>query len=152
MFFFFYMKLDLCILYKAVFCFQYELYLSVTGLLISFHPSIMQSLLPQLASPRLAVRKRAIIAIGECIRSEAKLQQSLMAVCSCARFPISFVLFEGYLVMSCNYTLFNELIEFLLNELIKNTSTSTTRTYIQCVGSIRWVGLIHQAVGGNKGK
>lgn len=43
----------------------------------------------------------------------------------------------GYLVMSCNYTLFNELIEFLLNELIKNTSTSTTRTYIQCVGAIR---------------
>lgn len=75
------------------------------GLLISFHPSIMQSLLPQLSSPRLAVRKRAIIAIG-------------------------------YLVMSCNYTLFNELIEFLLNELIKNTSTSTTRTYIQCVGAI----------------
>ena len=73
MFFFFYMKLDLCILYKAVFCFLYELYLSVTGLLISFHPSIMQSLLPQLASPRLAVRKRAIIAIGECIRSKVKL-------------------------------------------------------------------------------
>lgn len=36
-----------------------------TGLLISFHPSIMQSLLPQLSSPRLAVRKRAIIAIGK---------------------------------------------------------------------------------------
>ncbi|XP_071151834.1 cullin-associated NEDD8-dissociated protein 1-like [Mytilus edulis] len=34
------------------------------GLLISFHPSIMQSLLPQLSSPRLAVRKRAIIALG----------------------------------------------------------------------------------------
>ena len=35
-----------------------------SGLLISFHPSIMQSLLPQLSSPRLAVRKRAIIALG----------------------------------------------------------------------------------------
>ncbi|XP_063406823.1 cullin-associated NEDD8-dissociated protein 1-like isoform X1 [Mytilus trossulus] len=75
------------------------------GLLISFHPSIMQSLLPQLSSPRLAVRKRAIIALG-------------------------------YLVMSCNNTLFFELIEFLLTELNKNTSTSTTRTYIQCVGAI----------------
>ena len=35
------------------------------GLLISFHPSIQQSLLPQLASPRLAVRKRSIIAISK---------------------------------------------------------------------------------------
>ncbi|XP_012944580.1 cullin-associated NEDD8-dissociated protein 1 [Aplysia californica] len=75
------------------------------GLLISFHITIKQALLPQLASPRLAVRKRAIIAIG-------------------------------HLVMSCSTALFNELIEFLLTELTKNTSTSTTRTYIQCVGAI----------------
>ncbi|XP_064597809.1 cullin-associated NEDD8-dissociated protein 1-like [Liolophura sinensis] len=75
------------------------------GLLISFHHSIMQALLPQLSSPRLAVRKRAIIAIG-------------------------------HLVMSCNNTLFVELIEFLLSELSKNSSTSTTRTYIQCLGAI----------------
>jgi len=34
------------------------------GLLVSFHLSIQQALLPQLSSPRLAVRKRAIIAIG----------------------------------------------------------------------------------------
>jgi len=75
------------------------------GLLVSFHTTIKQALLPQLASPRLAVRKRAIIAIG-------------------------------HLVMSCSTSLFNELIEFLLTELTKNTSTSTTRTYIQCVGAI----------------
>ncbi|XP_052260170.1 cullin-associated NEDD8-dissociated protein 1-like isoform X7 [Dreissena polymorpha] len=75
------------------------------GLLISFHPTILQSLLPQLSSPRLAVRKRAIIAIG-------------------------------FLVMSCNNALFVELIDFLLSSLGKNSSTSTTRTYIQCVGAI----------------
>ncbi|KAL8589566.1 Cullin-associated NEDD8-dissociated protein 1 [Nucella lapillus] len=77
------------------------------GLLVSFHNNIRQALLPQLASPRLAVRKRAIIAIG-------------------------------YLVMSCNTVLFQELIDFLLTELMANTSTSTstTRTYIQCVGAI----------------
>lgn len=34
------------------------------GLLVSFHLGIQQALLPQLSSPRLAVRKRAIIAIG----------------------------------------------------------------------------------------
>ncbi|KAJ8321959.1 hypothetical protein KUTeg_000430 [Tegillarca granosa] len=45
--------------------------------------------------------------------------------------------FGGYLVMSCNNTLFMELIDFLLTELNKNASTSTTRTYIQCVGAIR---------------
>ncbi|KAL8584365.1 Cullin-associated NEDD8-dissociated protein 1 [Nucella lapillus] len=75
------------------------------GLLVSFHNNIRQALLPQLASPRLAVRKRAIIAIG-------------------------------YLVMSCNTVLFQELIDFLMTELMANTSTSTTRTYIQCVGAI----------------
>lgn len=75
------------------------------GLLISFHSSIRQALLPQLASPRLAVRKRAIIAIG-------------------------------HLVMSCNSSLFLELIDFLLAELNANSSTSTTRTYIQCVGAV----------------
>ncbi|XP_041360629.1 LOW QUALITY PROTEIN: cullin-associated NEDD8-dissociated protein 1-like [Gigantopelta aegis] len=75
------------------------------GLLISFHSSILQALLPQLSSTRLAVRKRAIIAIG-------------------------------HLVMSCNNLLFLELIEFLLNELAKHSSTSTTRTYIQCIGAI----------------
>lgn len=75
------------------------------GLLVTFHSSIKQALLPQLASPRLAVRKRAIIAIG-------------------------------HLVMSCNSPLFQELIEFLLAELRANTSTSTTRTYIQCLGAV----------------
>ncbi|XP_076457085.1 cullin-associated NEDD8-dissociated protein 1-like [Babylonia areolata] len=75
------------------------------GLLVSFHNNIRQALLPQLASPRLAVRKRAIIAIG-------------------------------HLVMSCNAALFQELIDFLLKELMANASTSTTRTYIQCVGAI----------------
>ena len=45
---------------------------------------------------------------------------------------------SGFLVMSCNNTLFLDLIDFLLSELAKNSSTSTTRTYIQCVGAIRW--------------
>lgn len=75
------------------------------GLLINFHSTILQSLLPQLSSPRLAVRKRAIVAIG-------------------------------YLVMSCNNELYQELINFLLAELERNVSTSTTRTYIQAVGAI----------------
>ncbi|XP_077989699.1 cullin-associated NEDD8-dissociated protein 1-like isoform X1 [Glandiceps talaboti] len=39
------------------------------GLLVSFHPSIQASLLPQLTSPRLAVRKRSIIAIGHLVVS-----------------------------------------------------------------------------------
>ena len=37
---------------------------SVLGLLISYHQSIQQSLFSQLKSPRLAVRKRSIIALG----------------------------------------------------------------------------------------
>uniref|UniRef100_A0A8C6YIV1 Cullin associated and neddylation dissociated 2 (putative) n=1 Tax=Naja naja TaxID=35670 RepID=A0A8C6YIV1_NAJNA len=75
------------------------------GTLYSFHSSILNCLLPQLMSPRLAVRKRAIIAIG-------------------------------HLVLTCNGNIFAELMEHLLSELRRNNSTSTTRTYIQCIAGI----------------
>ncbi|NXL59661.1 CAND1 protein, partial [Chordeiles acutipennis] len=75
------------------------------GTLYSFHSSILNCLLPQLTSPRLAVRKRAIIALG-------------------------------HLVLTCSGSIFSELTEHLLAELKKNESTSTTRTYIQCVAGI----------------
>ncbi|XP_005997881.1 cullin-associated NEDD8-dissociated protein 1 [Latimeria chalumnae] len=75
------------------------------GTLLAFHPSILSCLLPQLSSPRLAVRKRAIIALG-------------------------------YLVLTCGGSLFSDLMDHLLAELKKNESTSTTRTYIQCVAAI----------------
>ncbi|KAH0630206.1 hypothetical protein JD844_012933 [Phrynosoma platyrhinos] len=75
------------------------------GTLYSFHSSILNCLLPQLTSPRLAVRKRAIIALG-------------------------------HLVLTCNGNIFAELMEHLLAELKRNNSTSTTRTYIQCIAGI----------------
>ncbi|XP_054243610.1 cullin-associated NEDD8-dissociated protein 1-like isoform X1 [Indicator indicator] len=75
------------------------------GTLCSFHSSILSCLLPQLTSPRLAVRKRAIIALG-------------------------------HLVLTCSGNIFSELTEHLLAELKRNESTSTTRTYIQCVAGI----------------
>ncbi|XP_071406265.1 cullin-associated NEDD8-dissociated protein 1-like isoform X1 [Pithys albifrons albifrons] len=75
------------------------------GTLCSFHSSILTCLLPQLTSPRLAVRKRAIIALG-------------------------------HLVLTCSGNIFSELTEHLLAELKRNKSTSTTRTYIQCVAGI----------------
>jgi len=45
----------------------------------------------------------------------------------------------GHLVMSCNNAVFVELLDFLLSELAKNASISTTRTYIQCLGGITYV-------------
>jgi len=42
-------------------------------------------------------------------------------------------------VMSCNNAVFVELLDFLLSELAKNASISTTRTYIQCLGGITYV-------------
>nr|CAG4644545.1 EOG090X00HY [Leptodora kindtii] len=75
------------------------------SLLVSFHPAILEALLPQLASPRLAVRKRTIQALG-------------------------------HLVMSCHHSLYVKLMEHLLDGLAKNSTTSTTRTYIQAVGAI----------------
>jgi len=41
--------------------------------------------------------------------------------------------------MSCNNAVFAELLDFLLSELAKNASLSTTRTYIQCLGGITYV-------------
>uniref|UniRef100_A0A8B9JT75 Cullin-associated and neddylation-dissociated 2 (putative) n=1 Tax=Astyanax mexicanus TaxID=7994 RepID=A0A8B9JT75_ASTMX len=41
----------------------------LSSTLVSFHQSILTSLLPQLTSPRMAVRKRAIIALGHLVPS-----------------------------------------------------------------------------------
>ncbi|CAG9796700.1 unnamed protein product [Diatraea saccharalis] len=75
------------------------------GLLISFHPLLLSSLLPQLASPRQAVRKRTIVALS-------------------------------HLVMSCNASLYNKLIDHLLEGLGSSTSSSVSRTHIQCIASV----------------
>ncbi|CAH1639629.1 unnamed protein product [Spodoptera littoralis] len=75
------------------------------GLLITFHPMLLNSLLPQLASPRQAVRKRTIVALS-------------------------------HLVMSCNASLYNKLIDHLLEGLSSSTSSSVSRTHIQCIASI----------------
>jgi len=39
------------------------------GLLVQFHPSLVEALSPQLQSPRLAVRKRAILCLGHLVMS-----------------------------------------------------------------------------------
>jgi len=39
------------------------------GLLVQFHPNLLEALQPQLKSPRLAVRKRSIIALGHLVMS-----------------------------------------------------------------------------------
>ena len=39
------------------------------GLLVQFHPNLVEALSPQLRSPRLAVRKRAIICLGHLVLS-----------------------------------------------------------------------------------
>ncbi|XP_063225020.1 cullin-associated NEDD8-dissociated protein 1 [Bacillus rossius redtenbacheri] len=75
------------------------------NLLISFHSSIQAALLPQLSSPREAVRKRSIVALS-------------------------------HLVTSCNHTLYAKIMDFLLEGLSQSTTTSTTRTYIQCIAAV----------------
>ena len=76
------------------------------SLLVSFHSPMVDALLPQLASPRLAVRKRTIVALS-------------------------------YLVVSCSTQIYTKLMDYLIDELTKNSNTSTTRTYIQCISAIR---------------
>ncbi|XP_026163651.1 cullin-associated NEDD8-dissociated protein 2 [Mastacembelus armatus] len=41
----------------------------LSGALVSFHSSLLSSLLPQLTSPRMAVRKRSILALGHLVPS-----------------------------------------------------------------------------------
>lgn len=52
-----------------LFLFSFPFFLRQGGLLVNFHPSILTCLLPQLTSPRLAVRKRTIIALGHLVMS-----------------------------------------------------------------------------------
>lgn len=42
----------------------------------------------------------------------------------------------SHLVMSCNHQLYTKLIDYLLDGLSRDTSASTTRTYIQCIAAI----------------
>jgi cullin-associated NEDD8-dissociated protein 1 len=66
------------------------------------------------------------------------IQQALLPQLSSARLAVRkrSIIAIGHLVMSCNNSVFIELVEFLLSELSKNANISTTRTYIQCLGSI----------------
>lgn len=133
-----------------------------SGLLISFHAGIQRALLPQLASPRLAVRKRSIIALGE--RVFGSFVSPIVAALSSSRcksnffpekFPQGFLCFRsrvgfelsivfiknksiltGYLVQSCYTSLYQELMQYLLQELLRNSNISTTRTYIQAIAAI----------------
>lgn len=54
---------------KFICCCLFVFLLRQGGLLVNFHPSILTCLLPQLTSPRLAVRKRTIIALGHLVMS-----------------------------------------------------------------------------------
>lgn len=79
---------------------------------MSFHQDIFACLIQQLNSQRLAVRKRAITALG-------------------------------FLVASCNVVIFNKLLEVLLTELNQKQANSLTKTYIQCLASIRFAALVN---------
>jgi len=79
------------------------------GLLVQFHPSLEGALSPQLKSPRLAVRKRSIIALGHLVMS---CDQTL------------------YL------TLINKLLAELATSNGGGHSTQNTRTYIQAIGAV----------------
>ncbi|KAM3621297.1 uncharacterized protein V6R79_009075 [Siganus canaliculatus] len=78
----------------------------LSGALVSFHSSLLSSLLPQLTSSRMAVRKRSILALGH-----------LVPCCSPALFS------------QLTEHLRTELAK-------KGLSTSMTRTYIQCLATV----------------
>ena len=79
------------------------------GLLIQFHPNLLEALSPQLKSPRLAVRKRSIIALGHLVMS---CDQTL------------------YL------KLINMLLDELSNANGGSQCAQNTRTYIQAIGAV----------------
>ena len=49
----------------VIFIEDYFCVIYISGLLVTFHQSVLKSLLPLLMSQRMAVRKRTIIAIGK---------------------------------------------------------------------------------------
>ena len=55
--------------FKKSFIFSGDLLSRFGGLLVQFHSSLLGALSPQLKSPRLAVRKRSIIALGHLVMS-----------------------------------------------------------------------------------
>jgi cullin-associated NEDD8-dissociated protein 1 len=73
--------------------------------MIGLFIQIQTVLLQQLCSDRLALRKRAISALG-------------------------------YLVSVCSNVLFAKTLDFLIDELRRNESLSTTRTYVAAVGAV----------------
>ncbi|XP_014219728.1 cullin-associated NEDD8-dissociated protein 1 [Copidosoma floridanum] len=82
-----------------------DLLLRFGSLLVMFHSMILNALLPQLSSPRQAVRKRTIVALS-------------------------------YLMTTANSTLYNKLLDHLLEGLSNNKVNNIIRTYIQCIASI----------------
>ena len=79
------------------------------GLLVQFHPNLLEALSPQLKSPRLAVRKRSITALGHLVMS---CDQTL------------------YL------KLINMLLDELATSNGGGHSAQNTRTYIQAIGAV----------------
>jgi hypothetical protein len=85
----------------------------------TFHASLLHCLLPQLSSPRLAVRKRAVGALGHLA---ARAVGAL-----------------GHLAAACSTDLFVELADHLLDRLPgprAPASPPAIRTLIQCLGSV----------------
>lgn len=78
------------------------------ALLVTFHPTILAALLPQLSSPRQAVRKRTIVALSHLLTSS-----------------------NNYLYNK----LLDHLLEGLQTAQTQ-TAKNVIRTYIQCIASI----------------
>ncbi|MEQ2205427.1 Cullin-associated NEDD8-dissociated protein 1 [Xenoophorus captivus] len=116
------------------------------GLLVNFHPSILSCLLPQLTSPRLAVRKtfyfvRHVFSVLPLMTQILHtglnhIRTTFLYQPLNAKSIYRTIMALGHLVMSCGNLVFIDLIEHLLTELGRNDNMSTTRTYIQCTAAI----------------
>ncbi|XP_046857896.1 cullin-associated NEDD8-dissociated protein 1-like [Xenia sp. Carnegie-2017] len=75
---------------------------------------------------------------GLLVSFHQSIEQSLFTQLKSARLAVRkrSIIALGYLVTSANNNLFVELIDSLMKQLNKNESPSTTRTYIQCLGSL----------------
>jgi len=83
------------------------------GLLLGFHPSLLEALYPQLRSPRLAVRKRSILALGH-------------LVVSC----------DQALYVKVMDMLLDDLAKIEGQGQTDSAATLNTRTYIQAIGAV----------------
>ena len=117
-------------------------------ILLSYHQQLQDSLMPLLVDPRpISVRKRAYVALCEFVFYMYRMYRTCAVhVLYMYRdlqlkfyLIINYYFILGYLSSCCSQGLYDVMMTSLINNLkAEGSSLNNTRTFIQCIGAIRW--------------